>query len=173
MCATRPVGWKPNGSTAPVAVLTLARLRTAVPFTEVNEPPRSTYVLSTPQATVSTRPLTLGFHPLTFRVPVAGNAKALLRVINALEFGFFTRLNSPSASMVPPHWTICRTLSTEPSVPEVPSCGVAADVVDTDAFATPPASASDHIKAADSTATIVLRITSPPVGQGGRAPPAG
>src|SRR4051812_28464117 len=75
--------------------------------------------------------------------------------------------------MVAPHWTICPTLSTEPSVPEFPSCGVGADVVDTDAFATPPTSASDHIKAADITVTIVLRITSPPLVPGGRSSPAG
>ncbi len=105
---------------APVVALTLARLRFAAPPAVENVPPSSTDP-SVPQATVSTCPFTFGLNPVMVCGAVAEKANALLRAMSAAEFGFFTCVNRPTAYMVLPHWTIWRTSSTVPSVPEVPS----------------------------------------------------
>src|SRR4051812_36354642 len=154
MCATRAAGWKLKGMLAPVAALTFARLRLATPPAVVNVPPSRTDP-SVPQTTVSTCPFTLGSKAVILYGEVAEKAKALLRAISAVELGFFTCENLPTAYMVLPHWTICRTSSTDPSFPGVPICGVGGGVEDTDAFATPGDRATNP---AASTAVAALRI---------------
>ena len=129
-------GSNANGIAAPLVALTLARLRLAAPPAVVKLPP-SRIEPSTPHSTVSTCPFTFGFHPVTRYGAVAENANALLRAMSASELGFCTAVNRPTAYIVPPHCTIWRTCSIEPSVPEVPNCGVAAEIEETLAPAVP------------------------------------
>src|SRR5664279_2027571 len=84
---------------------------------------------------VSTWPLTLGFQAEMVYGLVAEKAKTLLRVSTVVPLR--TWENFPAAYIVPPHCVICRTCSTEPSVPLVASCGVAAGTLDTRAEAGP------------------------------------
>src|SRR3954454_4912005 len=114
MWLTGAAGWKLKGMLSLVAALTFARLRLATPPAVVNVPPSRTDP-SVPQTTVLTTPFTLGSNRVILYGAVAEKAKALLRGTSSVELGFFTCENLPTAYMVLPHWTICRTSSTDPS----------------------------------------------------------
>src|ERR1700753_2582732 len=95
------------GSTAPVLVLILARVVTAVPLTEVNFPPMYAEEQSLPLNAIEfTVPLTAGAQLVRVNGAVALKLKMLLRVIVA---PFWVRVVTfPTAYMVEPHGTSWR-----------------------------------------------------------------
>src|SRR3954462_4734593 len=113
----------------------------AAPPAVLKEPPSRT-LPSGAQAAVSTWPLTFGSQAVTRYGATEEKANALLRPIAAVVPPFFTALNRPTAYIVVPHWTIWRTCSMVPSVPEVASEGTAAGVELTAAPALPGARAT-------------------------------
>jgi len=95
-------------STAPVEVLTLARLLTLVPWTVLNDPPRYAVEQSAERAMVYTSPFTLGSHDDTAPV-VALNENTLFLATLALA-GAPIEVNVPTAYIVEPHCASCRTV---------------------------------------------------------------
>src|SRR4051795_1114594 len=130
--------------------------RLAAPPAVLKEPPSRT-LPSGAQAAVSTWPLTFGSQAVTRYGATEEKANALLRPIAAVVPPFFTALNRPTAYIVVPHWTIWRTCSTDPSVPGVASCGVAAGEDETAAAAVPGAMAIAHRSSAAVTAVPIRR----------------
>src|SRR4051794_30266761 len=108
--------------------------RLAAPPAALNEPPSRMFP-SGAQAAVSTWPFTFGFHGRTAYGAVEPKATALLRA--KVPLLPLIELNRPTAYIVVPHWTIWRTCSIVPSVPEVARVGTAAGVELTAAPAVP------------------------------------
>src|SRR6266581_9232149 len=98
---------------APVDVLTSTMFFALPPCTEVNLPPRYALLQPVPlKATVLTVPLTFGFHDVTLYGAVALKLNALCRLYTVAPCCIEVKV--PTANMVPPHCTSCRTCSVVP-----------------------------------------------------------